>query len=76
MYALSLKKFLRTRATLIGLAFIILTGVVSIFIGQRFLQQQTETIARTAEHQQQHIAKHVQFFHQEIGLLLYYRRTR
>jgi len=74
MYALALKNFLGSRATHIGLAFILLTGVVSLFIGKRFLAQQNETIALTTHHQQQHIEKHVQFFNSEMGSLLYYLR--
>jgi ABC-2 type transport system permease protein len=74
MFLLQFKKFFRTSAARIGLLFILLSGLVSIAVGKRFLEQQQAAIAVTAQHQQQHINKHVQYFNNDMGLLLYYLR--
>jgi ABC-2 type transport system permease protein len=66
------KSFIRSKATLIGLAFILLAGTVSIVIGKRFLQQQQESVALTITQQEHQIAKQVQFHKDDLGLLLYY----
>jgi ABC-2 type transport system permease protein len=65
---------MRSRATIMGLTFILLAGLASLFIGKRFLQQQKEVIELSTHHQQQHIEKHIQYFNSDIGLLLYYIR--
>jgi ABC-2 type transport system permease protein len=71
MSSLVLKNFFRSKATIIGLAFILLAGTTSLVIGKHFLQQKQEAIELIARHQQQHITKHVHYFHSDIGLLLY-----
>ena len=74
MFSLQFKMFFRTSAARIGLLFILLVGLVSIAIGKRFLQLHNEATAVTAQHQQHHIDKHVQYFNSDMGLLLYYLR--
>ncbi|WP_145718732.1 DUF3526 domain-containing protein [Chitinophaga japonensis] len=72
MFSLAFKQFIRSRAAVTGLAFILVTGVVSLLIGQRFLNGQQEAVSFAAQQQQAHIQQHVRFFDKEMGLLLYY----
>lgn len=74
MYSLAFKKFIRAKATILGLACIVFAGLISLFIGRLFLKHQQDAVELTAIHQQQTISKNLKFFGKETGLLLYYLR--
>lgn len=72
MFRLLLKNFLASKVVLIGLAILLITGGIGIYIGHRHLQKAEAAAAKTIHSQQAHIKRNVQFFNKEIGLLLYY----
>jgi ABC-2 type transport system permease protein len=74
MYRLLFKHFIRSRATLIGLAFILLAGIASIFIGKRFLQKQEAAIQQSAQFQNEFTGNYVRYVSNDLGLLMYYLR--
>lgn len=74
MLPLAFRNFIRSRSVLIGLSFLFITGIVSLFIGRQFLNRQQQHIAETTAWQQEHINRSVGYFHKETGLLLYYLR--
>jgi ABC-2 type transport system permease protein len=74
MYLLLLKRFCRSRMVTIGLFFVLLAGVASVFIGKAHLQKQQVSIAKAADLQQEHLVRNVQFFNKDMGLLFYYLR--
>jgi ABC-2 type transport system permease protein len=71
MYTLAFKQFIRSKAVVTGLLFILIIGGFSLLSGGRFLRQQKEAAAFAAAYQQQHMDQHTQFFQKEMGLLLY-----
>ncbi|HIB8180126.1 DUF3526 domain-containing protein [Elizabethkingia anophelis] len=72
MYLLLFKNFFRSRSAYLGLAFLLLSGIVSIYIGKQFIDKQESNIEHTAKYQQDHIQRYVKYFDKEAGLLLYY----
>ncbi|AQX05994.1 DUF3526 domain-containing protein [Elizabethkingia meningoseptica] len=72
MYTLLFKNFFRTRSAYLGLIFLLLSGVVSLYIGKQFLDKQESNVLHTAQYQQEHIQRYVKYFDKESGLLLYY----
>jgi len=74
MYSLLLKNFIISRVVLIGLAIVLLAGLVGIYNGKRHLQRQQSNIEKTAHFQEEHIRRNVEFFNKDMGLLLYYLR--
>lgn len=74
MKLLLVKNFLRSKGLMIGLLLLLIAGLVSLHIGQHFLEKNREIIKRTAHYQQESIARNVKFHPAEIGLLLYYVR--
>lgn len=74
MLTLLFKSFIRSRVAIVGLVIVLLTGIISIYIGRQHLQRQMNSAAMTEHFQQEHIQRNVQFFNKEMGLLLYYLR--
>lgn len=74
MLTLLFKSFIRSRVAIVGLMVVLLTGIISIYIGRQHLQKQMDSAAMTEHFQQEHIQRNVQFFNKEMGLLLYYLR--
>ena len=74
LYNLLIKQFIRSKIAIIGLSFLLVTGIISLFIGKSFLNKQQQKIAETALYQRQHIETTVIFQNKEMGLLLYYIR--
>ena len=74
LYRLLIKQFIGSKIAIIGLSFLLVTGIVSLFIGKVFLKKQQSKIKETALYQKQHIDRIVQFENKEMGLLLYYLR--
>ena len=72
MVKLAFKQFIRSGATIIGLSFILLSGVLSVFIGKQFLRQQEEAAKNAGVFQKEYTANYVNFFKDDLGLLLYY----
>lgn len=74
MTQLLVKNFLRSRGLMFGLLLLFITGLMSLYIGKVFLQQQTEIIEQSAEFQSETHQQNLKYQHGEIGLLLYYIR--
>lgn len=74
MYRLAFKNFIRSRSVLIALLLFIIVGIISIFIGKRFLDQQQVAIQAVTAQQEQQIARNVNNAHHAFGLLMYYLR--
>jgi ABC-2 type transport system permease protein len=74
MYFLLLKNFIVSRVVVIGLAIVLLAGLIGIYNGKRHLQRQRSNIEMTTHFQQEHIRRNVEFFNKDMGLLLYYLR--
>ncbi len=74
IYSLLAKQFIRSRVAITGLSFLLLAGIISIFIGRSFIVRQQQSIAATQAYQQQHIQRTVEFANKDMGLLLYYLR--
>ncbi len=72
MYKLFLQQFLRSQAVIASLVIIILLGVISIGIGHQYISKKQAAIKQVKEHQQNHIARNVEFHKDDLGLLLYY----
>jgi ABC-2 type transport system permease protein len=72
MISLILKNFLRSNSVKIGVLFILLAGMISLFVGKQFIDKQQKSVVETALHQKEHIARNVKNHQDEIGLLLYY----
>jgi ABC-2 type transport system permease protein len=72
MIELTFKKFIRSRATIIGLGFILASGIVSIFIGKQFLDDQKQAIGETSRFQKEFIRDYTGYIPQDMGLLVYY----
>ncbi|CAG5068562.1 hypothetical protein DYBT9623_01293 [Dyadobacter sp. CECT 9623] len=72
MFKLAFKNFLSSSGVKIGIAFLIITGLVSLIVGNQFLAKQAENVEATAAYQKAHISKNVQYHPDELGLLLYY----
>jgi len=71
---LLIKQFLRSGIAIAGISLLLLSGIISLFIGKSYLEKQRDKIEATAVYQQQHIDRNVQYGHSEMGLLLYYLR--
>lgn len=74
MLKLAFKHFIRSRSVLLGVVFLLLTGVVSLLIGRQFLDKQQQHLRDVQAWQQEHLQRNVDFHNQEIGLLMYYLR--
>ncbi|WP_166922263.1 DUF3526 domain-containing protein [Flavobacterium poyangense] len=72
MLVLLFKNFIRSKGTKIGLLFLLLTGFISLIIGQQFQNKQQHSITEAALYQKEHIARNAAYHKDEIGLLLYY----
>jgi ABC-2 type transport system permease protein len=74
MYGLLFKTFLRSRSTIIGIAFILLAGISSLFIGRHFLEKQETAIQQSAKFQEEFIGNYTKWVSDDLGLLMYYLR--
>lgn len=72
MIRLAFFSLLRSNGVKIGLSFLLLTGVISLFIGKQFIEKQKQDIADTAIYQKEYIAQNAAFHKDDMGLLLYY----
>ncbi len=69
------KDFSRSSSFSVGVALLLFTGLVSIYIGGVFLDQQEETIALAAESQRDGIEHTLDFVaDDDVGLFLYYAK--
>jgi ABC-2 type transport system permease protein len=64
--------FLRSRGLIFGLFILFLSGLLSLYIGKKFLDNNQEIITKTAHFQKENIDRYVKFENKEMGLLLYY----
>ena len=70
-----LKDFLRSKSLLAGLSLLLVTGLISIYIGSLFLEKQEFTTAQAEEVQRESIAHTLDFVaDDDLGLFLYYVR--
>ncbi len=74
MTALLFKNFIRSKGMLAGLLALLVSGLVSLYIGGHFQHRYRENIAQTEHFQQETIDRYVKFENKEMGLLLYYLR--
>lgn len=75
MIAFLLKDFIRSRSLLAGIVLLIFTGLVSIYVGGLFLEQQEDTVAQSATAQREGIEHTLGFVAEDdLGLFLYYAR--
>ena len=72
MLKLTFIKFIRSKTTIIGLLFLLLSGISSIFAGKQFLEHQKEAIEETTSFQKEFINNYVNYIGDDLGLLLYY----
>lgn len=72
MMTLIFKNFLRTNSIRIGVLFLLIAGIISLFVGKQFIDKQRQSVEETAIHQQKHIERNVKNHPNEMGLLLYY----
>lgn len=72
MIVLAFKNFIRSNSVKIGLSFLLIAGIVSLFVGKQFIEKQQQNITETAVYQKEYIARNVNYHKDEIGLLLYY----
>ncbi|MBB6004273.1 DUF3526 domain-containing protein [Arcicella rosea] len=72
MIVLAFKNFIRSNSVKIGLSFLLIAGIVSLFVGKQFIEKQEQNITETAAYQKEYIARNVHHHQDEIGLLLYY----
>lgn len=72
MIRLVFQNFIRSNSVKIGLLFLLLAGIISLFIGKQFIEKQKQNIIETDIYQKEQIAKNVEFHKDDIGLLLYY----
>ena len=72
MIVLAFKNFIRSNSVKIGLNFLLIAGIVSLFVGKQFIEKQQQNIIETARYQKEYIARNVNYHKDEIGLLLYY----
>lgn len=69
-----LLNFFRSKVHPIGLALLLVSGLISLEIGSRFLERVDRVSEKTAIHQQESIARNVSYFNKEMGNLMYYLR--
>ena len=74
MTNLLVKNFLRSKGLMLGLLMLFVVGLISLHIGKIFLDQQANTVEKTAEFQKENIQRHLKHVKKDIGLLLYYIR--
>ena len=72
MIQLAYKNFLRSKSVKIGLSFLLVAGIISLFVGKQFIEKQKQNVLETAQYQREHIEKNVKFHDKEMGLVLYY----
>ncbi|MEO1449735.1 MAG: ABC transporter permease, partial [Bacteroidota bacterium] len=72
MFRLLAIQFLRTRTCQVGLALILVLGLISIIMGRQFLEDRREMVEQTINQQEEHIARNIEFHGDDLGLLLYY----
>ncbi|QJD78856.1 DUF3526 domain-containing protein [Spirosoma rhododendri] len=72
MIRLAFKNFIRSGGVRVGLALLLVAGVVSLFIGRQFLDRQAQAIADVRAYQQTDFARNIAIHKDELGLLLYY----
>ncbi|PQA94029.1 ABC transporter permease [Chryseobacterium shigense] len=72
MYLLLFKNFIRSQSAYLGMLFLLLSGLVSIFVGRQFVDKQKANIEQTAVYQKEHIQRYTGYIEKDLGLLLYY----
>lgn len=72
MYFLLFKNFIRSQSAYLGMLFLLVSGLVSIFVGRQFIEKQKANIEHTAVYQQEHIQRYTGYIKNDLGLLLYY----
>ncbi|MEM6770238.1 MAG: DUF3526 domain-containing protein [Bacteroidota bacterium] len=69
------KDFLRSRSLLAGISLLLISGLVSIYVGGLFLDRQEDIVAQTVEAQREGLAHTLDFVaDDDLGLFLYYAR--
>ncbi len=75
MISYLLKDFARSNTLLAGISLLLVTGLISIYIGHLFLEKQAAVTAEAAEVQRESIAHTLDFVaDDDLGLFLYYVR--
>jgi ABC-2 type transport system permease protein len=67
-----LKNFIRSKIHPIGLILLLISGLISLEIGARFLNRTAQVSEKTAIHQQENIQRNVSYFSSGMGDLMYY----
>jgi ABC-2 type transport system permease protein len=74
MTNLLIRKFIRSKGSVLGLLLLFTAGIISLHIGKIFLNSQANTVEKTAEFQKENLDRHLQHVDEDLGLLLYYIR--
>ena len=72
MYQLLLQQFLRTKTCQLGLALVLILGILSIITGKQFLLDQEKIASQVAAKQGEHIERNLELHGDDLPLLLYY----
>lgn len=64
--------FIRSNSVKIGLAFILLAGIISLLVGKQHIEKTNRSINETARYQREHIERHAEYNKDDLGLMLYY----
>ncbi|MBL0883868.1 MAG: DUF3526 domain-containing protein [Chitinophagaceae bacterium] len=72
MFTILFKQFFRAKSTWMSLLLLLSIGCFSIAVGKQHLNKQADNISRIEKFQKEHIDRNIQYFNNEIGLLLYY----
>lgn len=66
------KQFYRNRAHAMALTFLLLAGIMAIYTGKKFLDQNDGVIEKSGHFQKESIARNVKYHKDDLGLILYY----
>jgi ABC-2 type transport system permease protein len=74
MISLAIKNILRSSGVQIGLALILVLGVVSLFVGKQFTDKNIKDFTETADFQKVSLQRNADNHKDEIGYMLYYAK--
>jgi len=72
MIRLAFIQFMRAGGTRIGLVFLLVVGIISLFVGKQFEQRQQQAVADVVQFQQTDFPRQAAIHRNDLGLLLYY----
>ncbi|GAA3953254.1 hypothetical protein GCM10022246_04290 [Pedobacter ginsengiterrae] len=74
IYKLEFKLFFRNPSSLIGIAVILLSGFIGLYLGKTFIQKQELVIEKASALQRKNTLTNVEHFGDELGLLLFHNK--